>query len=106
MLLSEPSATPGVGELSSMLLSPGTVVWEQNGEEREAGTQRNGWGGESRGFTTGILDCVGGSCEMTINHSDPNTNPCFGASWWESPLIFELKPMQSSMETCHVISRS
>lgn len=56
MLLSEPSATPGVGELSSMLLSPGTVVWEQNGEEREAGTQRNGWGGESRGFTTGILD--------------------------------------------------
>lgn len=42
VLLSEPSATPGVGELSSMLLSPGTVVWEQNGEEREAEAQRNG----------------------------------------------------------------
>lgn len=50
--------------------------------------------------------CVGGFCEMTVNHGDPNTNPCFGASCWESPLVFESKPMQYSMETCHVISSS
>lgn len=56
MLLSEPSATLGVEKLSSMLLSLGTLAQELNGEEREAGAQRNSRGGESRGLTMGILD--------------------------------------------------
>ena len=106
-LFLEPSATHRDGGAVVDASRPGHLGQEPNGEERGAGRQRNGRGGESRGINAGNPRLRrGGFCEMTADQGDSNTDPYLGASCWESPVVFESKPMRSSVETCHVLSRS